>query len=228
MFGDDRAVTFSQEWDAAYKEGGQMSIWPWSDLVSMVMRYARPSGAAFRILELGCGAGANVPFFLSQQADYYAIEGSAHMVAQLKERYSQAAERFVVGDFTASIPFPGPFDLIVDRSSVTHNCTRSIQRCLKLVRDKLKSGGVFIGIDWFSSANSEMNYGQIADDEHTRANFNKGQFAHVGKVHFSDEKHLRFLLADFNIEVLEHKILERREPPDGSRFATWNFLARKS
>ena len=87
-----------------------MSIWPWSDLVSMVMRYARPSGASYRILELGCGAGANVPFFLSQQVDYYAIEGSAHMVAQLKERYSQVAEHFVVGDFTANIPFVGAFE----------------------------------------------------------------------------------------------------------------------
>jgi SAM-dependent methyltransferase len=221
-------VTFSQEWDAAYKKGGQMSIWPWSDLVSMVMRYARPSGASYRILELGCGAGANVPFFLSQQVDYYAIEGSAHMVAQLKERYSQVAEHFVVGDFTANIPFVGAFDLIVDRSSVTHNCTRSIQQCLKLVRAKLKSGGAFIGIDWFSSANAEMGYGQIAEDEHTRNNFSKGQFANVGKVHFSDESHLRFLLADFIIEVLEHKTLERREPADGARFATWNFLARKS
>jgi SAM-dependent methyltransferase len=221
-------VTFSQEWDAAYKKGGQMSVWPWSDLVSMVMRYARPAGPSYRILELGCGAGANVPFFLSQQVDYYAIEGSAHMVAQLKARYSQAAERFVVGDFTVNIPFPGAFDLIVDRSSVTHNCTRSIQQCLKLVHDKLKSGGAFIGIDWFSSANTEMGYGKTADDEHTRTSFTKGQFAHVGKVHFSDEAHLRFLLADFNIEVLEHKTLERREPADGSRFATWNLLARKS
>jgi len=205
-----------------------MSIWPWSDLVSMVMRYARPSGPAYRVIELGCGAGANVPFFLSQKADYYAIEGSAHMVARLKERYPQVAERFVVGDFTEAIPFQGLFDLIVDRSSVTHNCTRSIQQCLSLARDKLKPGGAFVGIDWFSSENSEMGYGDIADDEHTRSNFKKGQFAHVGKVHFCDEDHLRFLLANFNIEVLEHKTVEKLEPADHSRFATWNFVARKS
>lgn len=221
-------MTFSAQWDAAYEKGGQMSIWPWSDLVSMVMRYARPAGPTYRILELGCGAGANVPFFLSQQADYYAIEGSAYMVARLKERYPQVAERFVAGDFTADLPFPGSFDLIVDRSSLTHNCTKSIQHCLKLARDKLKPGGAFVGIDWFSSKNSEMRYGEIADDEHTRSNFQQGQFAHVGKVHFSDESHLRFLLSDFNLEVLEHKTVERLEPADNSRFATWNFVARKS
>jgi SAM-dependent methyltransferase len=220
-------VTFSQEWDAAYKKGGQMSIWPWSDLVSMVMRHARPSGASYRIVELGCGAGANVPFFLSLQAEYYAIEGSAHMVTRLKERYPQIAERIVAGDFTAGIPFADSFDLVVDRSSLTHNSTKSIQQCLKNALDKLKPGGVFIGIDWFSTEHSEMGYGEVADDEHTRTNFKEGQFAHVGKVHFSDESHLRFLLADFNVEVLEHKSVDRREPADNSRFAAWNFLARK-
>jgi SAM-dependent methyltransferase len=220
-------LTFSAEWNAAYQQGGQMSIWPWSDLVSMVMRYARPSGPSYRIVELGCGAGANVPFFLSLQADYYAIEGSTHMVARLKERYPQIADRFVAGDFTADIPFPGAFDLVVDRSSVTHDCTKSIQRCLKRVLDKLRPGGAFIGIDWFSTEHAEMSYGKVAEDEHTRADFERGQFAHLGKVHFSDESHLRFLLSDFDVEVLEHKIVDRREPADSSRFAAWNFLARK-
>jgi len=204
-----------------------MNIWPWSDLVSMVMRYARPSGPSYRIVELGCGAGANVPFFLSLQAEYYAVEGSPYMVARLKERYPEIADRFVAGDFTAGIPFAGAFDLVVDRSAVTHDSTKAIQQCLRHAFDKLRPGGAFLGIDWFSTENSEMGYGEIADDEHTRTNFQKGQFAHVGKVHFSDEEHLRFLLADFNVEVMEHKIIDRCAPADDSRFATWNFLARK-
>ena len=51
---------FSIEWDQRYKENLQMSIWPWSDLVSAVMRLRLP--ASTRVLELGCGAGANIPF----------------------------------------------------------------------------------------------------------------------------------------------------------------------
>jgi SAM-dependent methyltransferase len=137
------------------------------------------------------------------------------------------ADRFVAGDFTVDIPFAGAFDLIVDRSSLTSNCTRSIQHCLRQALDKLKPGGAFIGIDWFSTEHSEMGYGEIADDEHTRTNFKTGQFAHVGKVHFSDEGHLRSLLADFKLEVLEHKKVDTREPADHLRLATWNFLARK-
>jgi SAM-dependent methyltransferase len=226
-FGETGPVTFSAEWDSIYEQRGQMSVWPWSDLVSIVMRYARPSGPSYRVLELGCGAGANVPFFMSLRADYYAIEGSPHMVAQLRKQYPQAEDRFVVGDFTREIPVPGAFDLIVDRSSLTHNCTGSILRGLQLAFDKLKPGGALVGIDWFSNQHSEMVYGDVVDDEHTRNNFSRGQFAGVGKVHFSDEAHLRSLLSAFDIKVMEHKILERREPGDGWRFAAWNFLAVK-
>ncbi len=67
---------FSNEWDSIYADGQQKSIWPWSDLVSFVMRYARPKGPTYRVLELGCGAGANVPFFRYLNVEYCAIDGS--------------------------------------------------------------------------------------------------------------------------------------------------------
>ncbi len=64
---------FSKEWEERYKENTNMSIWPWSDLVSYVNNYVKPQNSQLRILELGCGAGANIPFFLSFNADYFGI-----------------------------------------------------------------------------------------------------------------------------------------------------------
>ena len=57
-------MSFSNEWDESYKKNTHLSIWPWSDLVSYVMRYARPENPKnCNVLELGCGAGANIDFF---------------------------------------------------------------------------------------------------------------------------------------------------------------------
>ena len=93
---------FSKEWDKRYKENTHMSIWPWSDLVSFVMSNL-PQKENFNVLELGCGAGANIPFFKSIGANYYAIEGSASIVENLHNKYPQFKDNIIVGDFTKDI-----------------------------------------------------------------------------------------------------------------------------
>ena len=52
-------------WESAYSLGGHNTLWPWSDLVSLVSRHCCPisSPEKFNMLELGCGPGANIPFF---------------------------------------------------------------------------------------------------------------------------------------------------------------------
>ena len=91
---------FSKGWDECYMKNTQMSIWPWSDLIGYVMRYARPDSAEFKVLELGCGAGANIPFFRTLGVDYYTVEGSATAVESLKEKYTELSNNLVAGDFT--------------------------------------------------------------------------------------------------------------------------------
>ena len=218
---------FSKDWDSRYKEGTHLSVWPWSDLVSFVMRYSRPTGAGMRVLEIGCGAGANIPFFKSIGADYYSVEGSSEIVSSLIERFPELNGRIVTGDFTEQLNVPGEFDLVFDRGSITCNTQSSIERCLKLVNAKLKPEGKFIGIDWYSSDFSDKSCGEIIDDPYTRGNFTSGRLKGTGKVHFSDEAHIRKLLADFNLTVLEHKVVSRKEPQDGWQFASWNFVAER-
>jgi SAM-dependent methyltransferase len=131
-----------------------------------------------------------------------------------------------IGDFTQSLPFEGPFDLVVDRASVTHNATAAIRRAVELVFSQLRSGGKLIGIDWFSAAHPDAGLGR-AIDVNTRTDVKDGQFEGVGIVHFSDRGHLSDLLgtAGFAIERLEHKLVERMVPADGGSLATWNFVA---
>lgn len=152
-------TNFSQEWDECYRKNTQMSIWPWSDLVSYVMRYARPDSPKYRVLELGCGAGANIPFFSHLGVDYCAIEGSPSIVGKLWEKFPELKKQIVVGDFTKEIPFEGQFDLIFDRASLTHNSTKAIMQTIKLIKESLKLGSKFIGIDWFSTLHSDYNGG---------------------------------------------------------------------
>src|SRR5471030_3036260 len=131
-------MSFSIEWDERYKENTHMSIWPWSDLVSYVMRYARPSGKEYKVLEIGCGAGANIPFFQALGVEYYAIEGSQTIVESLHKKYPKLQKNIVVCDFTDDLVFSEQFDLIVDRAALTHNMTVAIKNSLSLIYNSLK------------------------------------------------------------------------------------------
>jgi SAM-dependent methyltransferase len=191
------------------------------------MRYARPENAPCRVLEIGCGAGANIPFFSKLGVDYYAIDGSKEIIERLRRAFPDLAERFVQADFTKQIPFDLDFDLIVDRASLTHNGTSDIVNSLELLYHKMKPNAKYIGIDWFSIAHSEYNKGLELEDRYTRGNFQSGQFTNLGKVHFSDKAHLLHLFSKFNMLIMEHKMVRRELPDEGYLFGSWNFVAQK-
>jgi len=223
-------MAFSTQWDDCYLRSEQLSIWPWTDLVSYVMRYAHPQSKPASVLELGCGAGANIPFFQWLGVQYWAVDGSQTIVGQVVERFPDLKERIVTADFTKEIPFAGPFDLVVDRSSLTHNESSDIKKTLSLVHERLKRDGKFIGVDWFSTEHSDYMLGEIINDPFTKGNFHWGQFSNIGVVHFSTKDHLLDLFENFVMEVLDHKIIYHDLPYSDNKntFAAWNFVARKA
>jgi SAM-dependent methyltransferase len=219
-------VSFSTAWDRAFAGGGHDSRWPWSDLVSMTRRHAKQLNGASRILEVGCGVGANIPFLRSTGAQYFAVEGSATAAQTVRERFPELVSHVATGDFIADIPFEGPFDLVVDRAAMTHNDEASIRRGLALIASKLKPGGLFIGIDWFSTRHSGFQSGEPAGDAWTRDRIETGPFAGVGRVHFSDEAHLRDLFEGWEWLALEEKIVTVLLPQPGV-VASWHCVLKK-
>ncbi len=220
-------MSFSNEWEQRYAENTHLSVWPWSDVVSLTRRHCRTLGAGSRVLELGCGAGANIPFFEALGVAYHAVEGSPTIVATLHERLPHLADSIVTGDFTQPWAFAPGFDLVIDRASLTCNGGQAIRRCLRQAYDALLPGGFFIGVDWYSTLHSDYANGERGEDAFTRKAFTSGSFANTGNVHFSDEAHLRDLFQDFELVMLEEKQAVRYEPADNHRFASWLLVARK-
>ena len=219
---------FSPEWDECYANSTHLSVWPWTDVVVYTSRYAKPREAFKRVLELGCGAGANIPFFVARGDHYHAIEGSAHIVGELHRGFPALVDNIVVGDFTRSIPFETQFDLVLDRGSVTCNTTGDIARCLALVYARLRSGGILFGIDWLTSDHEYANRG-VSIDAHTRTAIDSHMVHGVGKLHFSDREHLVQLLADtgFEVTLLEQKTGRMLIGGDGFVRDMFNFVAVK-
>jgi len=220
-------MNFSQEWNNAYEKNTNLSIWPWSDLVSYVKKFIKLD-KNLKVLELGCGMGANIPFLLSLGVQYYGIDGSEIAIKRLQEKFPELKDRLLVEDFTENIPFSESFDVVIDRSSLTHNNTNSISNCIEIIEKKLVDNGMFIGIDWFSQKHSAYQQGgEKFQDNYTKFNFKSGQFNGTGIVHFSDKKHLEDLFKKFNFQILEHKIISKEIPFENQVFASWNFVVIK-
>ncbi|AXE29231.1 hypothetical protein DK842_04470 [Chromobacterium phragmitis] len=217
---------FSPEWERQFSSGAHLSRWPWSDLVSLCRRHARHLPSEARILELGCGVGANIPFFLAQGWRYFAVEGSASAAAQAARDFPMLQDAVRVADFTAELPFSGAFDLVVDRAALTHNCERDIRLALARVRECLVPGGLYIGVDWFSTRHADYGRGAAAEDAWTRRDYEQGAFGGVGRVHFSDSGHLRDLFAGWEWLAMEEKTIERFAP-EPATLAMWSFVVRK-
>ena len=222
-------MSFSPEWEAIYSQGKHDTTWPWSNVISYLYRFARPTGDNFRILELGCGPGANVSFFRSLNVTYKAMDGSACAIQKILKKYPGMEGNASVGDFTLEIPFPGTFDLIIERASIAHNNSANIRRCLTLVEDKLTPGGIFIGLDWFSTEHTDFQNGEQQDDSFTRAGYDKTShtFSSIGTVHFSDRTHLEDLFSSFKMINLQHNTRRHVYPEDGYQIATWDIVAQK-
>lgn len=135
---------FSHEWEDMYRTGTHNSVWPWSEVVSLLNHYFKGDKSNLNVLELGCGAGANIPLFVSAGAHYYGIEGSVIQVEKLNQKFKENDVVVLEGDFSEKIPFDIKFDLILDRSSVTHNSTEGIKAALKMAAEKLNRGGIIL------------------------------------------------------------------------------------
>jgi SAM-dependent methyltransferase len=220
-------VNFSPEWDQRYLENTHLAVWPWSDVVSLVRRHCG-SLADAAILELGCGAGANIPFLNSLGARYFGVDGSATMVARLRQSFPELAPRIALADFTLELPFTERFALVVDRAAVTHNSTAAIEAALDLVWQAMRPGGHFVGVDWFSTTFTEFERGEPREDRYTRGGYRDGPFAGTGRVHFSDFEHLQRLFRRFELLLLEEKRVHAQIPASSGEFAAWNLVARKS
>jgi SAM-dependent methyltransferase len=220
---------FSSIWDENYKQNLELSIWPWNEVIALTHRNFKQKDNMV-VLELGCGAGANIPFFASIGAKYYAIEGSAHIVERLQNSFKSDKIHITCGDFTKDFGFEeiiGRVDLIIDRGSLTINTTKGIKNAINLAKNYLKPGGKFIGFDWYSLDSDYFKTSdKIAIDDYT-FKFNSGLLSGYGNVHGSDLAHIKDLFSEFKMEYLtcNSKTELTLTPP--LRYSSFSFVAVK-
>lgn len=225
---------FDNKWEEnVYRKGKQLNRYPFSDVVSYVMRLfgeRLKANETLRALEVGFGGGNNIIFLAREGFIAYGIEGShsahEHALKQVKENGLEA--ELIVGDFTKLPYLDEFFDLVIDREAVYCNVPPNIQKTIKEVYRVLKRGGRFLTFMYSLEHGSRLLDRGILVDTNTYDKFEQGCFAGTGVVHFfSEEEIIRYYLKDFEIEFMNHIRVDKLIPEERNVYAEFHTCAYK-
>lgn len=204
-------------WNNIYKKNQQNSEWPWPELIKYFHKYIEKN-KNIKVLELGFGSGANIPFFLKNKINYFGIEVSKNIFNKVKRKFKLSKNNIFNYDFK-KFDFRHDFDLIFDRCSLSYNSEKEIKIIIKKIYTNLKNNGYYFGLDWacVETINAKKSiYKKKAS----------GPYANQGQVLYLNEKKIKNLFKNFYFEELNKNIYI--DTINKKKYITLSFVVKKS
>jgi SAM-dependent methyltransferase len=207
-------------WDPHWEQIFRVHDWgryPPEELIRFAGRnfFKVPARKDVKILEIGCGTGANIWFLAREGFDTYGIDGSATAIAKAKQRLQEEnlKAHLQVGDIVGLDEFYADihFDAVVDVACLQHNKIQAIRTVLDQVLILLKPQGKI-----FSMMIAAGSYGDSLGQEiepGTFADILEGPLHNRGLVHFFEEQEVQQLFkifADIQLEYSTRSLNNRQ------------------
>jgi ubiquinone/menaquinone biosynthesis C-methylase UbiE len=185
-------------WDSIWDNVHQNQEWgkyPGEDLIRFVARnFYSKDRKNTRILEIGCGQGANI-WYLSREAfDSYGIDGSRISVEKAENRLAAEGlkSNLSVGDISSLTYEDNFFDAVIDIECLYCNSWYNSEKILAEIKRVLKKEGLFysktISDDFYLGENPEktgfLEYNNISDGPLAGKGFARlTDFESIGKLY---------------------------------------------
>lgn len=218
-------------WDLIWEEVFQTQEWgkyPSEDLIRFIARnyYAKSNRKEVKILEVGCGTGANLWYIAREGFTVYGIDGSETAVKRAQNRLNTEVPEWsgelVVGDIV-TLPFEAcTFDAVIDNEAVYANSFENSMKIYDEVYRVLKKDGklfsrTFANNSWGDNTGENVGYNAWIPTV--------GPLNNKGFSRFSSIEDIRNLLAKFEIDELEK--LERTYMNLEKKVIEWLVVAVK-
>lgn len=173
--------------------------------------------ASVRILEIGCGAGANLWFLGAEGFTIAGLDISRSAIQNAKKlldhhRIDPSRVDLRVGDFRA-LPWESQsFDMVVDVEGLVHVPVPSISAAMSEVSRVLKPGGIFFSVI-FGDRTTGSQTGDFLEPGTTRSP-TEGPLAGIGITHFVREEEIPALYSPLkvvNVDSLDRTVDNRNE-----------------
>lgn len=193
-------------WDDVFA-GRAWGKYPPEDLIRFVARnyYRHPDRASVKILEVGCGPGANLWYLAREGFSAFGIDGSDVAIARARARLASENLQadLKVGDINAldSLYPKATFDAVVDVGCLVCFTAAGQKAALGRIGGLLKPGGrVFSRLfgrgSWGDGDGTEIEPGTFTD-------ITAGPLAGIGRVRFCSIDEVRSLFAGFEDVTIE-------------------------
>lgn len=214
-------------WDDIFRARG-WGRYPPEELVRFIARtfFKAPDRKVVRLLEVGCGPGANVWMMAREGFSVSAIDGSSAAIEQLCARLETEGIEFdpqemKVGNF-ARLPWPdATFDAVIDMEGLSANLMPVIRQTIAEIHRVLKPGGILFSKMFGPQCTGAGTGVQLEPNTSAEP---EGPLAGIGSVHFFTPDELDDLFAAFS--SVQREWLHRSYGPDAELFE-WLSSARK-
>ena len=139
----------NKSWDPVWEKVFAENAWgkyPGESVIRFIARnFYKRNRPEVKILEVGCGSGANIWFMAKEHFLSYGIDGSESAIKQAKDRLAEEklSADLVIGDIV-SLPYgEGIFDAVLDCECLYANNLENTHKILSEIDRVLKPDGLF-------------------------------------------------------------------------------------
>lgn len=167
MSSSERVGTWDRIWEDIFRSR-DWGKYPPEHVVRFIARtfYNTTDRNRIRLLEIGCGPGANIWFMAREGFSVYGIDGSATAIHHAKERLTKEGLRadLQIGDYSHLPWADSTFDGVVENVSLYSNPSAGIEQALKEVHRVLRPGGHFLS-SFFSDHTWGYGKGEMTEED---------------------------------------------------------------
>ena len=197
-------------WDPTWEELFRNRGWgkyPSEELIRFVAQnyYQVPDRSRVKILELGCGPGANLWYLAREGFVVYGVDGSSTAIKKCKKRLDSEVPDWIgelLVDDIVSLPYESNFfDVVIDLEAIAHNSLEDSKKIYSEASRVLKSEGKI-----FSRTFSVGTWGDKTGKKigHNAWNVTDGPMkGHCEYIRFTELDEINDLLVNFNVEKVE-------------------------
>lgn len=186
--------TYDKQWNHVHQTRN-WGKYPAEEVVRFMARnYGNQNHPTVKVLDLGCGTGANTWFLCREGFLVFAFDGAFAALIKARQlcQTEQTEASFLQAD-AGFLPFAdSSFDVSLDVGAIAANTTAGIRKILKEIWRTLRPGGKFFSTVLFSQSTTGYKTGEKIDS-HSFRNVANGPVAGLGTIHFFNRAHIKSL-----------------------------------